>query len=206
MNVKIESGRSMKDDMKNSIFASAINGVIYSSKISELGIRRSALTELVEAGELIRCSRGVYMPADEWEDDYYLLQKRYSQGIFSHGTALYLLGFSERVPLTFHMSFPHNYNSTSLKNENVIVTRVVAKNYELGASSTKTPSGNEVRLYDVERCLCDIVKGKEQDLQLVQYAMRKYVSSKDKDVNKLMKYASQLRVEKKIRRYMEVLL
>lgn len=48
--------------------------------------------------------------------------------------------------------------------------------------------------------------GNEQDLQLVQYAMRKYVSSKDKDVNKLMKYASQLRVEGKIRRYLEVLL
>lgn len=54
----------MKDDMKNAIFTSAINGVIYSSKISELGIRWLALTELVEAGELIRCSRGVYMPAD----------------------------------------------------------------------------------------------------------------------------------------------
>ena len=27
-----------------------------------------------------------------WEDDFYLLQRKYSRGIYSHDTALYLLG------------------------------------------------------------------------------------------------------------------
>ena len=196
----------MTDEMKNKILNSAENGIITTRKISELGIRRSALTELTESEDLVRCSRGVYMVADEWEDEFFLLQKRYSRGVFSHATALYLLGYSERVPISFHMTFINNYNSFSLKEENVTVTRVIPNNFELGITTATTPSGNIVKVYNVERCLCDMVKGAGSDIQTVQYAMKKYAASKDKDVNRLMQYAKQLRVEKKIRNYMEVLL
>lgn len=171
-----------------------------------MGIRRSALTELVDSEELVKCSRGVYMVVDECEDEFYLLQKRYSRGVFSHATALYLLGYSERVPISFHMTFVNNYNSPSLKEENVSVTRVIPANFELGIITATTPSGNIVRVYNVERCLCDMVKGAGSDLQTVQYAMKKYATSNEKDINKLMQYAKKLRVEKKIRNYMEVLL
>lgn len=196
----------MTDEMKKKIFDSALNGVITTKKISEMGIRRSALTELVDSEELVKCSRGVYMVVDEWEDEFYLLQKRYSRGVFSHATALYLLGYSERVPISFHMTFVNNYNSPSLKEENVSVTRVIPANFELGIITATTPSGNIVRVYNVERCLCDMVKGAGSDLQTVQYAMKKYATSNEKDINKLMQYAKKLRVEKKIRNYMEVLL
>ena len=44
-------------------------------------------------------------------------------------TSLYLWGYSERVPISFHMTFPTKYNSQSLKKENVIITRVKDGNY-----------------------------------------------------------------------------
>lgn len=182
------------------------NGVITSKAVTEHGIHRGVLSEMVKSGELIRCSRGIYMLADEWEDEFYLLQQKYTRGIFSHSTALYLLGYCERVPLKFNMTFPTNYNTASLSQENVIVTRVNNKNYELGISTATTPSGNQVQIFDLERSLCDIVRGSGEDIQTVQYAMKKYAASKQKDINKLMQYAKQLRVEPKIRKYMEVLL
>ena len=196
----------MNENTKQEILSAAENGVVTTRKITELGIRRSALTELVVSGDLIRCSRGIYMLADEWEDEFYLLQKRYAQGIFSHATALYLHGYSERVPLSVHMTFPTKYNSPSLDRENVIITRVLPANYQLGVATVTTPSGNSVTVYDLERSLCDVVRGKGDDIQVVQYAMKKYAASRQRDINKLMKYAQQLRVEPKIRQYMEVLL
>ena len=196
----------MNESTKQEILSAAENGVVTTRKITELGIRRSALTELVVSGDLIRCSRGIYMLADEWEDEFYLLQKRYAQGIFSHATALYLHGYSERVPLSVHMTFPTKYNSPSLARENVIVTRVLPANYQLGVTTVTTPSGNPVIAYNLERSLCDIVRGRGDDIQIVQYAMKKYATSRELDINKLMKYAKQLRVEPKIRQYMEVLL
>ena len=87
------------------------NGVITSKIVTDQGIHRSILSKMVEDGELIRCSRGIYLLADEWEDEFYLLQQKYKKGIFSHATALYLLGYSERVPLILQ---PPDYLLTAI--------------------------------------------------------------------------------------------
>ena len=193
-------------EANSAVLESAENGIITSEKVTEMGIHRSAISALVKSGEIVKCSRGVYMLKDEWEDEFFLLQHKYKKGIFSHSTALYLWGYSERVPLKLHMTFPTNYNSQSLSEENVEVTRVIKGNYELGSTTVTTPAGNKVNTYDIERSLCDVLRGSGDDIQVIQYAMKKYAASKDKDINKLMKYAKQLRVEPKVRRYMEVLL
>jgi len=196
----------MSEKGREAVLGLAYNGVVTTKQVTGSGIHRGALGELVDNGLLVRCSRGIYMTADDWEDEFFLLQKKYGRGIFSHDSALYLLGYSERVPLSFHMTFPQKYHSASLADENVTVTRVIPANYELGVRTVLTMSGNEVICYDVERCLCDMVKGVGGDIQVTQYAMKKYASSRERNINKLMTYAKQLRVEPKIRRYMEVLL
>lgn len=196
----------MLESDKNWVLSNIENGLITSKKVSEHGIHRRVLSELVYDGKLIRCSRGIYMLADEWEDEFYLLQQKYKKIVFSHATSLYLSGYSERVPLRFNITLPGNYNSPSLKEENVIITRVIEKNYSLGITQVSTPMGNIVNAYDLERSLCDILRGSSNDIQTVQFAMKKYASSKERDINKLMRYANQLRVEAKVRKYMEVLL
>ena len=184
----------------------ASDGVLLSSDVTMSGIRRGAISELVSDGVLIKSSRGVYMLADEFEDEYLLLQKRYGRGIYSHATALYLLGYSDRVPLRFHMTFPIGYNSSSIKSENVKVTRVSKPNYDLGITSVVSPYGNEIKVYDLERSLCDVLRGQGDDIQIVQAAFKKYAVSKEKDINRLVKYSKQLLVESKVRKYMEILL
>ena len=104
------------------------------------------------------------------------------------------------------MTFPKGYNASSLKRENLIVKRVVPENYELGRIEMKSPSGNPIRVYNLERTLCDILRGSGSDIQIVGEAMKRYVASKDKNIHKLMHYAEQLRVKPKVLRYMEVLL
>lgn len=188
------------------IIKNAKNGVVTSRKVTEQGVHRGILQEMVRNGELIQYSRGIYMLPDEWEDEFFLLQQKYKKGVFSHSTALYLHGYSDRVPLRFHMTFPTKYNSPSLKKANVDVSRVKNDNYELGITELITPAGNQVVAYDLERSLCDVLRGSGDDIQVVQYAMKKYASSRQRDINKLMRYAKQLHVEPKIRRYMEVLL
>lgn len=126
------------------------------------------------------------------------MQRKYGRGIYSHDTALYLLGYSDRTPAKYTMTFPKGYNAPSLKQENLIIKRVVPENYEFGQIQIKSPSGNPIRVYDLERTLCDI--------QIVSEAMKRYADSKDKNIHKLMKYADQLRVKPKVLRYMEVLL
>ena len=97
------------------------NGIITTAQITEAGIHRGVLQELVKKGEIYQFGRGLYVRSDAWEDDFYLLQLRYASGIYSHDTALYLLGYSDRTPAKYTMTFPKGYNAPSLKQENIIV-------------------------------------------------------------------------------------
>ena len=182
------------------------DGTITAAQVTEAGLHRSVLQEFVKSGEMYRFGRGLYVRSSAWEDDFYLLQRKYGRGIYSHDTALYLLGYSDRTPAKYTMTFPKGYNAPSLKQENLIIKRVVPENYEFGRIEIESPSGNPIRVYDLERTLCDILRGSGSDVQIVGEAMKRYAASKDKNIHKLMQYADQLRVKPKVLRYMEVLL
>lgn len=190
----------------NLLLQNSPSGTITAKQVTDFGMHRSVLQELVDAGDLYRYGRGIYVRSDAWEDEFYLLQCKYGRGIYSHDTALYLLGYSDRTPAKYTMTFPKGYNAPSLKQENIVIKRVVPDNYSFGIVEIKSPCGNPVRIYDLERTLCDIVRGGGSDIQIVNDAMKRYAASGGKNIRKLMKYAKQLRVEPKIQRYMEVLL
>ena len=93
------------------------NGIITVAQLTKAGLHRGYLHNFVESGELYRFGRGLYVQSSAWEDDFYLLQQKYSRGIYSHDTALYLLGYSDRTPAKYTMTFPKGYNALSLKQE-----------------------------------------------------------------------------------------
>lgn len=190
----------------NELLNASVDGTITTAQVTEAGLHRSVLQKLVDSGELYRYGRGLYVKSDTWEDDFYLLQRKYERGVYSHDTALYLLGYSDRAPIKYTMTFPKGYNTLSLKQESIIVKRVVPKNYEFGTIEIKSLSGNPIRVYDLERTLCDILRGSGSDIQIVGEAMKRYAASKTKDIHRLMQYAEKLRVKPKVLRYMEVLL
>ena len=197
----------MTDNEKiKELLEASSDGVITAEQVTAAGLHRSVLQELIEKGEIHRFGRGLYALCNTWEDDFYLLQRKYGRGIYSHETALYLLGYSDRTPAHYTMTFPKGYNTPSLKKENIIAKRVVPENYSLGVMELSSPCGNPILAYDLERTLCDILRGSGSDIQIVGAAMKKYAISKGKDINKLLCYAEQLRVKSKILRYMEVLL
>lgn len=194
-----------KDRIKELLKASP-DGTITAKQVTAAGMHRSILQKLMIDGELYRYRRGLYVYNNTWEDDFYLLQRKYGRGIYSHDTALYLLGYSDRTPAQYTMTFPKGYNTPSLKSENIIIKRVMPDNYSFGILELNSPCGNPIRVYDLERTLCDILRGSGSDIQIVNTAMKRYAASKEKDIHKLMQYAEKLHVKPKVLRYMEVLL
>lgn len=85
---------------------------------------------------LERSTRGVYILPERLDDEFFNLQNRFKKGVFSNGTALYLLGFSDRTPSRYDMTFPASYNTSSVKNE-VVAHRVKKELYEQGIISVK---------------------------------------------------------------------
>ena len=187
--------------------AKANGGLVTTSQVVGVGIPRARISDMVRAGELERVQRGVYCLADAWEDEFLATQLRFPKGIFSDGTALFLHGYTDRTPLYLTMTFPRSYRATKARESGVEVRTCADEVLGLGLATVRTSYGNEVRAYDLERTLCDVVRGRRVvDVQVVNPAMRQYVRSGARDVQKLLGYARALGVEKKIRNYLEVLL
>ncbi len=183
------------------------NGYISSAQVTSAGMPRRLLAEAVAAGELVQVERGLYALPDTWEDELYITQHRFSKGIFSDETALYLHGMTDRAPFSLTMTFPRSYNASAARDAGIVCRTCADDVLGLGRCEVRTPYGNSVRAYDIERTLCDIVRGqKVVDSQVVVPAMRAYAANRDRNVSKLMGYARKLGVERKIRSYMEVLL
>ncbi|MBQ9886716.1 MAG: type IV toxin-antitoxin system AbiEi family antitoxin domain-containing protein [Lachnospiraceae bacterium] len=182
-------------------------GIITTRQIEEAGFYRGIIKRFVDEGRLIKESKGLYSLADEFPDEYVLLQKRSGKMIFSYGTALYLWGMSDRIPHFISVTVPQGFNSTRIKKYNdKIKFHYAGKDvWDLGITHTNNSLGNDVMLYDKERCICDMVSmKKEVDKQVYIQAIKEYFKG-DYDSRKLIKYAKILGVEEKIRDYMEVL-
>ena len=183
------------------------NGVITSAKVTESGLSRGTLKYLTDIGKLERSARGVYILPEVWDDEIYNLQVQFKRGIFSGETALFLNDLTDRTPNSYQMTFPIGYNVTSLKNENVKAVRAAKKLYELGIITVLTPGGNPVKAYNKEKTLCDILRGRSNtDIQIVSDAFKQYVRSENINIPLLSKKKKILRVEKKLRSYLEVLI
>ncbi|MBQ1803781.1 MAG: abortive infection protein, partial [Bifidobacteriaceae bacterium] len=77
--------------------------------------------------------------------------------------------------------------------------------YGLGLTKVRTNFGNYVNAYDVERSICDVIRSRErEDYEYVKYAVREYLRSRKKNLQKLMEYAEKLGVQSKVERYIEL--
>ena len=182
-------------------------GIVTTAQVVAADIPRLYLSKMVTKKLLRKVDRGIYAAPEAWEDEMFLLQYKYSKGIFSNETALYIHGFTDRAPTRFVMTFPYGYHAESIASKNIRMKKVVKSIYDLGIVESQTTFGNKIRLYSLERTLCDIVKGNNScDIQIVNQAMKRYALSKEKNISRLLQYAERLRVKPKILAYMEILL
>ncbi len=183
------------------------NGTVTTAMVVAAGFSRGNIKYLVDKGMIEKSARGIYVLPEVWDDEIFNLQNRFKRGIYSHETALFLWDLTDRTPNRYYMTFPANYNLTKPKEENIRCVQCKKEIYDLGIEEVTTPGGNAVRAYSVERTLCDILRPHSRvDIQVVTEAFKRYATNSYKNVLVLSEYAKLLKVEIKLRSYLEVLL
>lgn len=184
------------------------NGLITSSLARECGISNKALQYLVKSGEVERIEHGLYMSPDFMKDIYFAAQYRCRKGVFSHETALYFHGLSDRTPICLMMTIPNGYNSRLLKQHEsykFFYSKPIL--YDLGIVTCETPFGNSVHVYDMERTICDCIKKRKYlDSDLVLSAVKRYMNLDGNNHAKLLNYAETFKIREIVKQYLEVLL
>ena len=170
------------------------NGYVTSKELSNFGIHRMYLNIMKEKGIIEKVGNGIYIDSNRIEDNYFVLNLELQNVVYSHMTALYFHGLSIKAPNNkYDITVPNNY-----------FNYVDKKIYELGLTEVETPMGNKVKAYDIERCICDIIRSKNRmDLEHVKHSIREYVKMMNKNLVKLSNYADKMGIKDEVMNYME---
>lgn len=187
--------------------AKSHGGIIDTKTAAEHGISKAMLYKLCKNEKIHRIVKGQYILPEEMEDELLSISKRSDQIIFSHETALFLHGISDRTPFEHTVTAPSDCIPSAAIKAECKVYYIKSELFELGKITLPTPAGNMVPVYDLERTICDIIRSRNRlGTETFLAALKMYAASPKKNLNKLNTYAKQLRVANVLRQYLEVLL
>ncbi|HOE91657.1 MAG TPA: type IV toxin-antitoxin system AbiEi family antitoxin domain-containing protein [Candidatus Cloacimonadota bacterium] len=182
-------------------------GTVLSADLDLYQIPRIYLQLMVEEGKLERVKRGVYVATDSIQDEMYFMQAKYTKLIYSHETALYLHGLSDRTPFEYSASVPSGYKVVDSVAERFKVYYIKKELHVLGIETLKSSHGNPIKVYNIERTICDLIRSRNRiDIQILNEALKRFVKLKSIDYSKLMAYAKEMRIDSILIKYLEVLL
>lgn len=182
------------------------NGYLITSKAVAAGFTKPFILKYIKENHMEKSAHGIYNLDSVWPDELFVLQTRNQKIIYSGETALYLHGLIDREYDKVCFTVPVGYNAAHIKNVEKEVRYVKDNVYDLGVCTVTSSSGNNVRVYDMEHCICDLIKDrKNYDVQIFQTAIKEYMSQKDKKLTRLIEYAGKLGVRDEVMKYVEVL-
>lgn len=195
----------MMDRIRNAMQKNG--GIMAADQLLSLGISKTTLANYARGMELERLGGGLYLLPGYVLDDLYALMLRSDRIIFSHETALFLNGLSERTPFIHAVTIPNNASLPSSMRNVCACYYVKPELHEMGLTERQTTFGHTVRCYNAERTICDLLRSRSRySTETIIGAMKAYAESPKKRLDRLSEYAEKLRVRKALTPYMEALL
>lgn len=199
----------MKSYEKIVNFVNKKNNVITTKEFKDAKIGFYYINKLIEDNYISRIGNGLYGKTDSFEDEYFIIQNRYKNAIFSYNTALFFLNKTEVTPNIIDITIPNDYNVSSINTKQIRVHYASRENIELGVIKLKSPFGNIIKAYNLERTICDIVKNENKcglDIEQRNKVIKNAFANNEIDGTTIIEYAKKLKCEKKIRVIMEVMI
>ena len=183
------------------------NGLILTKTAAKKGISRASLSQLNKDGRITRIANGQYIFSDDLNDEIFSLGIRSNLIIFSHETALFLNGISDRTPFEHTVTIPSSKTLSRSISRKCKIYYIKDELYDLGKTRLPTPMGNKVWAYDIDRTICDIVRSRSRmaDETFIS-AIKNYAITPNKNLSNLSLYAAKMGALSQVRKYLEVLL
>lgn len=189
------NGDSMDNETKIKQFLDANHGYISTSDFLKLNISKPLIKKYVDKGLINKVSHGLYIDSNTLVDDEYVFQKRYPDAIYSYKTALSMLGLIKELPEEIEITV----NSKKRVLSNYKVHYVSDKYYDIGIIEINNMFNNPIKIYNSERCICDMLKSDAFDLELQNNILHDYFNNSDKDIDKLLEYSKVFNIYEKVR-------
>ena len=187
------------------IYMKVNNKYLSSAHVKEQS--RTAYYKMLESarqGELIQVRRGVYANLDQISGNMIDIDTIIPDGILCLWSAWNIHHLTTSMPQAFHIAIKRNRKVITPSFPKVQVHHYTESILHIGVTTTKI-DGFNIRLYDVERCVCDAVKFRNKvGMDVCSEIINNYLGRPDRNLSRLMDYAHLLRVGKILEQYLQV--
>lgn len=178
---------------------------ITSAEIKEQG--RTAyykMLEKVRQGELIQVRRGVYANAEQLSASMIDIDTVVPGGVLCLWSAWNIHHLTTSMPQAFHVAVKRGRRIPVTVFPQVEIHYYSEYLLNIGVTEA-TVDGFNIRLYDVERCVCDAVKFRNKiGIDVCSEIINNYLERPDRNLSRLMDYARLLRVGVILEKYLQV--
>ena len=165
------------------------------------------LRQMIRKGAVSRVKRGFY----HWNDAPVVFQesevaRMIPEGIFCMFTAWSFYGLTTHVSADYHLAIPKTLRIVLPDYPPVKLYYWARNTFNLGKTKVDM-NGSQVNVYDIERSVCDAVKFRNKiGSDLMSEILRTYIMRKDKNLDRLLKYASELRIATTLNLFLQMVL
>ncbi len=175
-------------------------GVVKKAQLKELGIDYRRILDFVDKGDLIRIKNGYYTVriSDFSEDE--LIAKLFPDAILNLESGLYVYGYIDVKPYGYKLTVDKNTSKSRfhLDFPKVIPLYAEPETMQYGVEEI-TFGGGAMKIFDKERLICECLKYEDKmERELFQKGLLAYIADPKKNVSRLMKYARERKVLKKV--------
>ena len=147
-------------------------------------------------GDLVRIKRGVYAKEIDLADTMIDIEAIVPEGILCMFSAWEYYGLTTQIPQQFDIAIKRGRKVILPKYPTIKLHNLSDTVLNLGVT-TATISGYKVKIFDLEKCVCDAVKFRNKiGMDVCIEIIKNYLKRKDRNISKLTKYAQTLRVAK----------
>lgn len=181
------------------------NTYLSSASVKKQG--RTAYYKMLESakqGELIQVRRGVYANIEQLSGNMIDINSIVPDGILCLWSAWNIHHLTTSMPQAFHFAIKRGRKVSVPSFPQIEVHHYTEDLLKIGVISMII-DGFSIRLYDVERCVCDAIKFRNKvGMDVCSEIINNYLERPDRNLSKLMDYARKLRVGKILEQYLQV--
>lgn len=185
--------------------ALSLGNFFRTKELNEQGYTNYKIGKLVDEGVLVKVYQGVYALGDIDTIEIRDINVIVENGVVSLKSAAYYYKLLDGEEGKIEITLNRDQKPPKLPYDFFSYYYTTSKFYEIGLNVIDQ-NGRKLKIYDIERTVCDIVRHRSKyDSYIVREVIENYLTSDGCDIEKLLDYASQLRVRSIIENYLEIL-
>jgi len=182
------------------------NGVVKTKILNDNGFTSRDISYLMQEGLLERVRPGHYIGNQDIISDIEITSKLIPMGVLCLFTAIEHYDLAMVNPTEICIALPRGATCPVLpRNLFIKIYHMTSSHFEAGIAEIEV-NGIMVRMYDAEKTVCDCFKyDHEVEKGIALKALKNYMSSGNRNIQKLLEYAKLLGKKKIIYPYVEAL-